>query len=104
MIECDLIALHDAEAGHVAVPAFESESLLQPDYQIPQGVEANASSGAIALRKGLDPTVPADRRKLAELSDDDPVWDVTAHYLAGLCVNLIRIASPEKIGALQGQQ
>ena len=87
-----------AEAGHVAVPAYESEPLLQPDYQIPQGVEANASSGAIALRKGLDPALPADRRKLAELSDDDPVWDVTAHYLAGLCMNLILIASPEKIG------
>jgi hypothetical protein len=87
-----------AEAGHVPVPAYEAEPLLQPDYQIPQGVEANASSGAIALRKGLDPTLPADRRKLAELSDDDPVWDVTAHYLAGLCVNLILIASPEKIG------
>ena len=87
-----------AEAGHVAVPAYESEPLLQPEYQIPQGVEANASSGAIALRKGLDPALPADRRKLAELSDDDPVWDVTAHYLAGLCMNLILIASPEKIG------
>ena len=87
-----------AEAGHVAVPAYESEPLLQPEYQIPQGVEANASSGAIALRKGLDPALPADRRRLAELSDDDPVWDVTAHYLAGLCMNLILISSPEKIG------
>lgn len=86
------------------VPAFQSEPLLQPEYQIPQGVEANASSGAIALRKGLNPAVAADRRKLAELSDDDPVWDATAHYLAGLCVNLILIASPEKIGALRSRQ
>ena len=59
------------------VPAFQSEPLLQPEYQIPQGVEANASSGAIALRKGLNPAVAADRRKLAELSDDDPVWDAS---------------------------
>ena len=96
--------LRGAEAGHVPVPAFQSEPLLQPEYQIPQGVEANASSGAIALRKGLNPAVAADRRKLAELSDDDPVWDATAHYLAGLCVNLILIASPEKIGALRCRQ
>ena len=86
------------EAGHVVIPAHPSDlTFLQPDYNIPQGVEANASSGAIAKRVGLDPTVPADRRKLIELSDDDPVWDTTAHYLAGLCVNLILIASPEKI-------
>jgi fructokinase len=85
------------EAGHVAVPPYRGEGTLQPHYAIPGGVEANASSGAIAARKGLDPASAADRRKIAQLDDDDPVWDVTAYYLAGLCVNLILVASPEKI-------
>ena len=57
-----------------------------------------------ALRKGLDPSKPADRRQLAELTDDDPVWDVTAHYLAGLCVNLILIASPVRPCPIQSNQ
>lgn len=85
------------EAGHVIVPAYHGEEILQPAYAIPRGIEANASSGAIAARKGLDPNNPADRRKLAMLCDDDPVWDATAYYLAGLCTTLVLVASPEKI-------
>ena len=45
----------------------------------------------------MDGSKPADRRKLAGLSDDDPVWDATAYYLAGICVSLILVASPERI-------
>ena len=25
----------------------------------------------------------------------DPVWEVTAHYLAALCANIVLLASPE---------
>ena len=31
------------------------------------------------------------------MGDEDPVWDATAYYLAGICVTLILVASPERI-------
>ena len=34
---------------------------------------------------------------LADLPDDHPVFKHCAHYLAGACVNLVLLASPEKI-------
>jgi fructokinase len=35
--------------------------------------------------------------KHQNLSDENPVWDLAAHYLACLCVNMILMCSPEKI-------
>lgn len=50
-----------------------------------------ASAGAIAKRANVDPS------KLDTLSDDDPVWDAAAHYLAHLCHVLVSLTSVEKI-------
>ncbi len=38
-----------------------------------------------------------ERSALATFADDHPIWEVAAYYLAQICVNLIIIASPEKI-------
>lgn len=31
------------------------------------------------------------------VTDDDPVWDATAHALGSLCASLVLVASPERI-------
>lgn len=62
-------------------------------HTIPDGSEANASAPALAKRAGV-----AHADDLAPpFPDDHPVWDEAAHYLAGCCVNLALLASPEKI-------
>ena len=35
--------------------------------------------------------------ELASLPDDDDIWEHAAHYLAGMCVNLILTLAPERI-------
>jgi len=80
------------EGGMVSVPRFDGDSFhCVKDMAIPTSVEAMAASSAIAQRAGV-PTP-----ELAALPDSHPVWDEAAHYLAGLCANLILIASPERI-------
>lgn len=37
------------------------------------------------------------RSDLPKVDDADPVWDATAHTLAGLCASLVLVASPERI-------
>jgi hypothetical protein len=43
--------------------------------------------------------------ELKDVPDDNPVWARLAHYVAALCVNLVLVASPEKIvlGTCQGR-
>jgi fructokinase len=53
-----------------------------------EGLVTNVS---IAKRLGL--TID----DLKDLKDDNPVWQIVGHYLAGICLNLTLICSPEKI-------
>jgi hypothetical protein len=63
-----------------------------PGYNVPDGCEANSSAVALAQRAGLD-----SPDGLVDLPDSDPVWAHAAHYLAGVCVSIILVASAEKI-------
>jgi len=84
------------EGGHMPYPAPPNDKFggkCLDSWTIPDGAEANASAPALAKRAGVN---HAD--ELAPpFPDDHPVWDEAAHYLAGCCVNLALLASPEKI-------
>ena len=54
-------------------------------------VEGMVGSGALAKRRGVSAA------ELASLPDDDDIWEHAAHYLAGMCVNLILTLAPERI-------
>ena len=89
------------EGGHAAVPRSGDDA---PEFgrkeQVPfggQGAECLANSEAIFRRVVASHAEIKDRRQLAELPDDDPVWDTAAYYLGALCANLVLIASPERI-------
>jgi fructokinase len=82
------------EAGHCFVPLADED--LKSNFK---GVcpfhggciEGMVASHAIAKRSGID------RRELAKIPDESPVWDSVAHYLAYLCVNLTLTVSPDVI-------
>lgn len=81
------------EGGHMPYPAPEGDTFGGlPGWTIPLGAEANASAPALQARAGL-----ASPDGLVDLEDDHEVWKVAAHYLAGCCVNLVLLASPERI-------
>jgi fructokinase len=77
------------EAGHMRVPRH-------PDDQAFAGVcsfhsdciEGMASAPAILARWGID---------ASDLSDDHVAWDIVAHYLAHLAVNLVLTTTVEKV-------
>jgi fructokinase len=80
------------EAGHMRVPKCPGDSHDGvPSNAVPDGVESMCASGAIAARAGVAVS------ELASLPDSHPVWETAAYYLAGMCMNLILVASPEKI-------
>jgi len=54
-------------------------------------VLAQAASPAIVKRKNIS------IHDVKNLSDDDEIWDIEAHYLAHLCVSLILISSCQLI-------
>lgn len=77
------------EVGHMLMP----RELLVDTYQgcCPFHVgclEGLASGTAIAQRWGVNGKL---------LADDHPAWDLEAHYLAVMCVNLTQCFSPQKI-------
>lgn len=85
------------EGGHVYAPLSEED--MQSGFRgvCPfhgACVEGMANSISIAARKGID---RKDIRKLADLTDEDPVWDNVAHYLAHLCLNLLLTCSVQLI-------
>lgn len=80
------------EAGHILCPPKAGDDFPGLDgWAIPQGVEAHTCSLALAKQSGVK------FQELKDLPDNDPLWDTAAYYLAVLCVNLILIASPERI-------
>lgn len=81
------------EGGHMPYPNPDGDTFKgTPGATIPNGIESNVSAGALALRAGLD-----HPDGLQGLPDSHPVWEFAVHYLAGACVNLALLASPEKI-------
>ena len=46
---------------------------------------------SIAARKNID------KSDIANLDDNDEIWEVIGHYLGTLCANLTLVASPEVI-------
>jgi len=82
------------EAGHLLVPrrqddlstAFKGTCPFHGDC-----VEGLVATGALAARLNI----PAS--DLPKLADSDPVWEITGHYLAALCANLILTVSPSVI-------
>ena len=79
------------EAGHMHVKMLPGETFEGCCPFHGNCVEGMVGSGALAKRRGIKAS------QLAELPDDDEIWDYAAHYLAGLCVNLILTVSPERI-------
>jgi fructokinase len=82
------------EGGHVFVPQAPADRDADFNGVCPfHGgcVEGMVGSPSIAARTGLD------RRDVHTLTDEDPIWDTLAHYLAYLCMNLTLTVSPEVI-------
>ncbi|GAB9474293.1 Fructokinase [Globisporangium polare] len=82
------------EGGHVFVPPAEADREAGFNGVCPfhgACVEGMVGSPSIAARTGLD------RRDVHTLTDDDPIWDTLAHYLAYLCMNLTLTVSPQVI-------
>ncbi|ETW03226.1 hypothetical protein, variant [Aphanomyces invadans] len=82
------------EAGHMYVPLATADIATNFQGLCPfhsSCAEGMAASGAIAARTKVE------RTALHEIPDSDPVWDVVAHYLAHVCVNLTLTVSPHVI-------
>lgn len=82
------------EGGHVFVPLAEADRAADFHGVCPfhgACVEGMVSAPSIAARVGID------RRDVHTLTDDNPVWDTIAHYLAYACMNLTLTVSPQVI-------
>ncbi|RHY38726.1 hypothetical protein DYB30_003011 [Aphanomyces astaci] len=82
------------EAGHMFVPLAPADIAANFQGLCPfhsSCAEGMAAAGAIAARTRVD------RTGLHEIPDTDPVWDIVAHYLALVCVNLTLTVSPHVI-------
>ena len=87
------------EGGHVIVKPLPNDTFQGYSWgkeKSPYGgvhtVEGIASSVALTERLGNK-----DRNSLADVSDDDDIWDHAANALANLCVSLILLTSVQKI-------
>jgi len=82
------------EAGHLLVPRRQDDLHTTFKGTCPfhgDCVEGLVATGALAARLHI----PAS--DLPKLPDSDPVWEITGHYLAALCVNLVLTVSPSVI-------
>lgn len=85
------------EAGHILVKRKPNDLMIGDNIFLgtcpyhKDCIEGMCSSGALALRANCS------IQELPLLTDDHEIWDITAYYIAQLCVNLILIASPELI-------
>jgi len=79
------------EAGHISVRPHPRDSFGGNCPFHGACIEGMCATGAIAKR------LNCARSELANISDDDEIWDLEAYYIAQLCANLLMIVSPEKI-------
>eukprot|EP00184_Porphyridium_aerugineum_P002097 CAMPEP_0184707956 /NCGR_PEP_ID=MMETSP0313-20130426/37515_1 /TAXON_ID=2792 /ORGANISM="Porphyridium aerugineum, Strain SAG 1380-2" /LENGTH=381 /DNA_ID=CAMNT_0027169537 /DNA_START=23 /DNA_END=1168 /DNA_ORIENTATION=+ len=81
------------EGGHIFVQRKAGDNYIPKCLYHKENVEIESmvSAGAIAERCGISP------EKLADLTDDDPVWDFVAYYLAQLCIAITYLTSPHAI-------
>ncbi|CAM9695850.1 unnamed protein product, partial [Hapterophycus canaliculatus] len=80
------------EAGHLCLKRMPGDDFAGVDTVFGgPSVEGLASTVALATRKNCS------REELPNVPDEDPVWEATAHALAGLCASLVLVASPERI-------
>lgn len=79
------------EGGHVMALRKDDDKYAGWLTMHRQSIESMASARACAERAGVS-TVD-----LAELKDENPVWDDIAYYLAQLCLSICYIASPHVI-------
>ena len=80
------------EGGHIMVKKHSKDNFkgVCPFHgDCAEGLITNVS---IKERKGLN-----DVDDVASLSDDDEIWDVLSFYIAQVCLNLLYLASVEKI-------
>jgi len=80
------------EAGHMLVPRCPGDYEFKgtcPFHK--ECVEGFVATGALASRLGR----PAS--ELPQIPDSDPVWEITGHYLAAMCANLVLTVSPSVI-------
>lgn len=80
-------AMH-AEAGHMLLPRHVDDSFHGVCPYHGACLEGLASGGAIAERWQKSPQA---------LNSDHPAWELQAHYLAAMCVNLSLVYSPQRI-------
>ncbi|CAM9569376.1 unnamed protein product [Chrysoparadoxa australica] len=79
------------EAGHLCLERLPGDTFAGSDELFGASVEGIAATPGLADRKGIE------RAALADLADDDEIWEPCAHALAGLCASLVLVVSPERI-------
>mmetsp|Transcript_10187 Transcript_10187/g.12363 ORF Transcript_10187/g.12363 Transcript_10187/m.12363 type:complete len:356 (+) Transcript_10187:74-1141(+) len=93
-----LHGLLHGEGGHISVPPYPGPggvgtTKIGNSLNCPTWIELETvcNSAGLAARAGCS------IGDLKNLSDNHEVWDIAAHYLACLCVNMILMSSPELI-------
>jgi len=82
------------EGGHLLVPRLHNDLPIQFKGTCPfhaDCVEGLVATGALAARLKIPAT------DLPKVPDTDNVWEITGHYLAALCANLVLTVSPSVI-------
>jgi fructokinase len=81
-------ALHP-EAGHMRAPRHRSDTAFDGVCSFHGDcIEGLASAPALKARWGLD---------ASHLNDDHPAWEIEAHYLAHLAVNLVLTCAVQRV-------
>jgi len=78
------------ELGHVFAPKHAYDMAFKGvcDYHGDKCIEGLVSGPAIAARAG---------KSASEISRDDPIWPIAAHYISLLCMTIFLSVSPSKI-------
>ena len=79
------------EAGHMLVQMKNGDTFNGTCPFHGRCIEGMVSSGALCSR------LNCSIHDLPNLGDDNEVWDISAYYIAQLCVNLVLMVSPEHI-------
>ena len=84
------------EGGHVCVPRRAADAGFEgpnPTDCFGGACAENMCCSVSLAKRGSLPSTAA----LADLYDDDPLWEAASHYLGALCANVVLLASPERI-------